>query len=149
MLPSSPSNDITLRVSQMPFYTIHSWHHSYAWKEPYHTTSKSALCLPERKKKVSQKVGGGRMTYWYLLHPSCLLSLRRSPERSLRSGRGWGPEPECLQMWVCANETKAVVERLRAQRKANGSPGTESICRKLQTRACVFKGEKLGLQHNE
>lgn len=133
----------------MPSYPIHSWPHGYAWKEPYHPTSKSALCLPGRKKRVSEKVGGGRMTYWYLLHPSCLLSPRRSPGRSLRSGRGWGPEPEGLQMWVWAHETKAVVERPRAQRKANGSPGTESICRKLQMRACVFKREKLGLQQNE
>lgn len=90
MLPSSPSNDIALRVSQMPSYTIH-WHHSYAWKEPYHPTGKSALCLPERKKKVNEKAGGGQRTYWYLLRLSCLLSLRGSPGRSLRCGRGWGP----------------------------------------------------------
>lgn len=40
------------------------------------------------------------MTYWSLLHPSCLLSLFWSPVRSLRCGRGRQQRPECMQMWV-------------------------------------------------
>lgn len=73
------------------------------------------------------------MTYWYLLHPSCLLSLFWSPVRSLRCGRGRQQRPECMQMWVCAYESKTLGERPRTQRRENVSPGTESICRKLQT----------------
>lgn len=73
------------------------------------------------------------MTYWYILHPSCLLSLFWTPVRSLRCGRGRQQRPECMQMWVCAYESKTVGERPHTQRRENVSPGTESICRKLQT----------------